>query len=405
MTIDQSVEKPLRILAIVNLPWDARLGAARVWIELAAQWTGTGHLVEKFCLTDAFPNPVSRQWIVALQRALFPYRAAQFVRRNASRFDVIDSLIGTLPFSKKSLRFSGLVVARSVGLHRLYDQFHRESLSRWPDQPQGSLSGRVFYTRAMRRLSKAAERALRHCDLINLLNEDELKSLEHKPFARNKLMVQPNGLSHQSSDLLQQAMKPASIRLRHKKISFVGMWSLRKGLRDWPEIVRRVWEEIPDVNFTFLGTMTARQTILRDLALEESARVQCVEEYDPAELPGLLADCTIGLFPSYIEGFGLAVLEQLACGIPTVAYDVPGPRQILGSVRAMLLTPEGDAKAMADRAVRILRMSVAEYEALSAQCRSISAQFSWERIASDTTRLYRAALEDLRGRQTGIGSF
>ena len=28
-------EKPLRILAIVNLPWDARLGAARVWIELS----------------------------------------------------------------------------------------------------------------------------------------------------------------------------------------------------------------------------------------------------------------------------------------------------------------------------------------------------------------------------------
>ena len=41
-------EKPLRILAIVNLPWDSRLGAARVWMELADQWRADGHTVEKY---------------------------------------------------------------------------------------------------------------------------------------------------------------------------------------------------------------------------------------------------------------------------------------------------------------------------------------------------------------------
>ena len=31
-------DKSLRILVIVNLPWDSRLGATRVWMELAEQW-------------------------------------------------------------------------------------------------------------------------------------------------------------------------------------------------------------------------------------------------------------------------------------------------------------------------------------------------------------------------------
>src|SRR4051812_15605046 len=50
-------DRPLRILAVVNLPWDRKLGAPRVWIELAEQWRAAGHTVDKYCLTDAFPTP------------------------------------------------------------------------------------------------------------------------------------------------------------------------------------------------------------------------------------------------------------------------------------------------------------------------------------------------------------
>jgi hypothetical protein len=98
----------LRILLVVNGGWDPRMGAARVFIELAAEWTQAGHLVEKFCYTDAFPGANSLSpALTALRLLLFPFRVARFVRNNADRFDVVDALIGTLPFSKKSLRFSG----------------------------------------------------------------------------------------------------------------------------------------------------------------------------------------------------------------------------------------------------------------------------------------------------------
>ena len=104
------MNKPLRILGVLDLPWDQRLGAARVWIELGEQWKKAGHTFEKFCLTDAFPKPTGLRPLSALRRVLFPYRAARYVRQNASRFDVIDSLIGTLPFSKRQLSFNEVFV-------------------------------------------------------------------------------------------------------------------------------------------------------------------------------------------------------------------------------------------------------------------------------------------------------
>ncbi|HEV2046650.1 MAG TPA: glycosyltransferase [Chthoniobacterales bacterium] len=389
------MEKPLRILVVVNLPWDPRLGAVRVWTELSEQWRKAGQIVEKFCLTDAFPKPTNSRGLSALRQVLFPHRAARYVQANADRFDVIDCLIGTLPFSKKKLRFQGLLVGRSVGLYRSYEHFIRSTRERWPDQPRGKFLGRFFYRFTVGHLRKNSDRALRHCDLVNLPNEEELQFLQATP-ARNKpVIVQPYGLNERNRAALAHAIPPAEERLKQKEICFIGMWGLRKGARDWTEIIRHVRSAIPGAQFTFLGTMTDEATVLKDLRLSRRDGVRCVATYNPEELPALLAPCAVGLFPSYIEGFGIAVLEQLACGIPTVAYDVPGPRQIFGANQIKLLTPAGDTKAMADRAVEILTMSAKDYSALFAQCRSIAGQFRWEQIAGDTLQQYRAAISNL----------
>ena len=392
------MDKPLRILTVVDLPWDPRLGRARAYIELANQWRSAGHIVEKFCLTDAFPIPAKSQRVSALREILFAYRAASYVRRNASRFDVIDALIGTLPFSKTNLRFEGLLVGRSVGLYGPYEKFFRFSRKRWPNQPRGKILGRFSYKLKRRWLHRNSDLAVRSCDLLNLPNDDEVEFLRETPFRKKPAIVQPYGLNEQERAAFASAMQPAEVRLKKREVCFVGMWGLRKGARDWAEIIRQVRDAVPDAQFTFLGTMTDEATVLKDLHLSRRDGVRCVTTYNPEDLPGLLAPCAVGLFPSYIEGFGLAVLEQIACGIPTVAYDVSGPREILKTERETLLTPEGDPKAIAERAVKILRMNPNEYAQLSHQCSVIADHFRWEQIASNTAREYAVAL--LRARQT-----
>lgn len=394
------MEKPLRILSIVNLPWDARLGAASVWIELTEQWEKAGHHVEKFCLTDAFPRPTASRPLAALRESFFPRHAASYVRRNADRFDVIDCLIGTLPFPKKTLRFDGLLVARSVGLYHAYERFLRFARPRWPNEPRGRLLGRLLRRFTARRLKRNSDRSVLVCDLVNLPNEDEKKSLSEIAPGKPSLVL-PYGLNERARTEFAKAVRPVEERLEGKEISFIGMWSLRKGSRDWAAIIREIRRQIPEARFNFLGTMVNEEIVYADLGLSRHDGVRSIATYDRAELPALLGGCALGLFPSYIEGFGLAVIEQLACGLPVLAYDVAGPRQILESERALFLTPEGDVKTMAARAVQILRMNLAEYSQLSERCRALAGEYRWEQIATDTARNYAAALEGRRDRPPG----
>jgi glycosyltransferase involved in cell wall biosynthesis len=388
------MDKPLRILAVVNVAWDPRLGAARVWIELAEEWTKAGHRVEKFCLTDAFPAPTSSSALAALRLVWFPFRAATFIRKNAERFDVIDALVATVPFSKRSLRFRGLLVARSVGLYRLYEKFEQIAARRWPSSVKGKLSGRIFYGLFHNRIRAASETSVRHCDLLNLPNSDELVCLRNEMGSAKPAIVQPYGLAPARREALLAGAASVEIRWQKKKVCFLGMWSARKGAKDWGQIIERVHAKVPNARFVFLGTMMEDRQVLTDLSPGAADFVELVSQFDPGELPQLLSDCTVGAFPSYVEGFGLAVVEQLAAAIPTVAYDAPGPRDILRETLPELLIPAGDVAKFSDALIAVFERDLESYRDLCERSAKTAERFSWPQIACETIEEYRRRLGD-----------
>jgi glycosyltransferase involved in cell wall biosynthesis len=380
----------MRILTIVDLPSDPRLGAARIFMELSRAWETAGHKVAHYCLGDAFPAPTSSPPLSAWRRLRFPGRAAAFVRKNAARFDVIDCLVGALPVTKHRLNFTGLLVARSIGSHRLYRNFEEMARERWPDQPRGKLSGRVFYTIFQQQLFRNSEKALQYCDLVNLPNEYELKCLSSKKPA----IIQPYGLTQEWCRKLVEAAASPETRLLQQKVSFIGMWSARKGARDWGEIIRRVRAILPAARFKFLGTLT--DNVWRDLNIPPCDWIEIVPEYQPDELPKLLSDSTVGAFPSYAEGFGLGLLEQLAAGIPTVSYDAPGPRFILQDGLSDLLVPIGNVEQLSAALIQILSTDLAGYRKLIERSIEVAGRFLWSTIVKETARLYETHLARVR---------
>jgi len=390
--MNSSPSKPLRILSLLNLDWNPHFGAARVYVELIEQWRAHGHTVEHFSFSEAFPNRQVSPREYAMRRLTFPKKAADFVKANANRFDVVDALIGSLSTSKRNLGFSGLLVARSVGSHRLYDQFERSVDVRWPGHKIGTFAGKLFYSGLNRWYMAECDAALRHADLINVANIEEADFLRHNCRINRPVIVEAYGLTSENRDALSSAGASPADKLKQKKVSFVGMWGPRKGARVWGEIIRRVRERVPEAQFSFLGTMAAPEAVLKDLGEMSSRGVTSVPEYRPEQLPKLLSDCAVGAFPSYVEGFGLAVIEQLAAGIPTVAFDQGGPRDILRETLPDLLIPVDDVKGLADALIRILSLSLTEYEQLIQASVKIASRYSWSDIARDTLDKYRSTL-------------
>ena len=392
MTTPQNVSsQSLKILLVINLPWDARLGAVRVFMEVADAWKRAGHTVSVFSASEAFPDAAGSPAVRALRQIFFQRKAADFVRRHSREFDVVDALIGSLSASKRTLGFDGLLVARSVGLHLLYERFDVEARCRWIN-PKGRALTRLFYGATHRWLRRLSNSSLRTADVVNVPNEAERRRLVEAGVPADNIIVQPFGLNSSRRAELNAAAVDPQKRLELRKIVFVGMWSPRKGSKDWAEILRLVWKQNPDVCFRFLGTMTAVDNVMLDLGLKHSTRLEIFPEFSQDELPRYLSDCAVGAFPSYVEGFGIAVLEQLAAGVPTVAYDVPGPRDMLARVDANLLVPPGDLPAFVSALLQVLQLDSDGYNQISRRCKAEAVAFDWGEIAAATAADYRRRL-------------
>ena len=91
----------------------------------------------------------------------------------------------------------------------------------------------------------------------------------------------------------------------------------------------------------------------------------------------IYSSCDAWLFPSKCEGFGLPVLEAMACRTPVIGTPTGiGPETI--GAGAGLLTPIGDAEAMAAAIVGTCRMPEGEWRQLSDAAVEIAGRFQWD---------------------------
>ncbi len=377
---------------VLHMPWNRNLGAARVQLELAEEFEKLGHHVEKFDCEDAFGKMTPGFRFTRYFRSSFSARAVSYVRRHAKRFDIVDALEGSLPASKEALGFEGLLAARSVGLGAFYEQFELYQQKRWPSKRNWKGMVRTMLERPSQgRASRERAACFEAADVIFLPNKDELDYVSASSGFGRKCRVLPFGLTKARLSQFIAARRPAAERLRNKQAVFVGSWGARKGSKDWSAIIEAVRQSVPGATFLFLGAGWNAETVLKDLSPSAGAAVRVVPSFQGEELPLLLRDATAGAFPSYIEGFPFAVMEKLAAGLPTVAYDVPGPRAMLGDLEGGYLVNRGDTSAFAARLVKILTSDAASYQRQSDSASARAAEFSWEEIARETLSAYESA--------------
>ncbi len=146
-----------------------------------------------------------------------------------------------------------------------------------------------------------------------------------------------------------------------------------------------------DAKLVLAGKEDPRYSQLREEAqrLKLNDRVVFLGEVADSDLPTLYNGAELFVFPSLYEGFGLPVLEAMACGTPVVCSSASSLPEIVGDA-AVTLDPR-DAAAWAAAITELLENGELRAD-LRKKGLARAAGFSWEDTARETFGVYRSVL-------------
>jgi len=160
---------------------------------------------------------------------------------------------------------------------------------------------------------------------------------------------------------------------------FVGRIAKEKGIFDLLEVWKNIVKSRKNAKLLIIGSGLELASLKEKIAtagLESNVLIQ--GQCNDKELYSLLKSSKIFIFPSLFEGWGIAVAEALACGIPVVAYDIPALREVFGLCKSVFLVPVGDFDRITQTVLRVLSF---ENEKLYEISTEYAKNFEWNKVA------------------------
>lgn len=200
------------------------------------------------------------------------------------------------------------------------------------------------------------------------------------------MAIVPNGVDvERFASAIPASLPPG----RH--LLFVGRLEERKGFPVAVQAFARLADRNPDLRLLVIGDGSEKDAVDR-LVPAVRARVDMLGRVDDSRLSAYLKAATIYLGPATGgESFGIVLAEAMAAGLPIVASDIPGYRDVArNGVEAVLVQP-GNPAALAEGVQRVLDdPSLAR--SLGARGSRRAHDFDWESITDRILEVYAKAL-------------
>ncbi|MFK7741876.1 MAG: glycosyltransferase family 4 protein [Planctomycetota bacterium] len=281
--------------------------------------------------------------------------------------DVYHDTKNALP---RGLRCPAVVTVHDLAYHTVPKTFG--TASRW------------FLRHATRDAIKRAQLAI----VPSKATESDL--LRYYPSSKSRTHVVPHGIDPPPSiDAQAAAAARQRLSLPEDYVLHVGTLQARKNV----DLVIAAVRQLRARGLPHRAVLIGRRGWLADRAIAEIERDDTaiwLEHVSQEDLYACYAGAAAFASPSAYEGFGLAVADALAFGVPTVIADVSSLPELCGS--AALRLPALTSDAIASALEPILRDDAKRAE-LSAAAAARAREFSWQAAAAGHLQAYREAMQ------------
>ena len=202
----------------------------------------------------------------------------------------------------------------------------------------------------------------------------------------------PIPLAYDASHFQPTSTAPAVLSGRPTRSPYVLMLGRQAPYKNVGRVIKALANVQTDCTLLIAGPTDARYTpelIAIAKALNIQSRIQFLSYVPYEQLPGLLSGARGLIFPSLWEGFGLPVLEAMACGTPVICSEVSALPEVAGDA-AMLVDPYS-VSAIAS-AINQLLTDDTLYQQLQTAGLKRAKQFSWEKTGQATVEILRQHL-------------
>jgi glycosyltransferase involved in cell wall biosynthesis len=230
------------------------------------------------------------------------------------------------------------------------------------------------------------------------VSEASRREIEHfYPFTRGKILVTPEAAGPIAN---VKPEMPLAERHTHGRefILAVGTVQPRKNLTRLVEAYLSLREHgATNARLVIVGRKMWQSAAIQQQAAHSpyAADIVFTGYLEEAALAALYRTCSAFVYPSLYEGFGLPVLEAMACGAPVITSNVSSLPEVAGD-GAMLVDPYS-VKQIAEGLAAVLTNADLR-ESLRERGRRRAAHFSWEKTAQMTVEAYRQAIERSQAR-------
>jgi len=305
-----------------------------------------------------------RQWVFPrrLVNGLWNQLGWPPIERWCGPIDLFHGLHFVLPPVRKALRV--------LTVHDL-------TFLKYPDY----FSDRRLNERGYRQeLPRALERADRVI-AVSTQTRDDLVQLMHFPPERIRVIYEGvDPVFFMPVDPHQAALVQQQHGLKTPYIVFlVGTPEPRKNL---DRALSAVKKADPYIQLALVGPTEK----LQQLISAENRNVVFTGSISDHHLAALLSDAAVSIYPSLYEGFGLPVLESMACGAPVITSDRGSLPEVAGEA-ALIVDPENISR-ITDAIVNVLQDESLRHR-LAERGKARAACFTWEKTAKETLTLYR----------------